>query len=413
MLAQLRKKYRVQCSEKYSARVQSHPLKVRGYWGFYPSRATKPVLMQRPYLILVVFAAGLPLSCSKKDAPAEQGVAPPPVESSKPGACVQGGGKVKDAVSAKFFPRTSETYCIDPNGETRTYGKDATGTLDTVCTEQFDGECEVYKSYGLNRVVTLRYIDGEGSPGSVSVNLSRFDSPEGAYGFFTKRVVADSDPLENAPKPLDAGAAAALGTGVSYVWRGEYVAELSYANELEAPDQLAKSSGRVLPPLAKALGSGLPGNAEALPAVRLLPDKDRIPMGISYASTDVLGISGMGPGAVGFYQAGPKRYRVFALVRDDEAGAKDVVKTLKKIEGAKGIKTLLFDALHFEQRSGEEGPKLSWVVGRKGNAVLGVGDEEFVATGGDDSAGKLLTRAEKEEKLKSLIESTGATPEQK
>lgn len=369
--------------------------------------------MQRTYLAVPLFALGLCLSCSKKDEPAEKGVAPPPIESSKPGACVQGGGQVKDAVSAKFFPRTSETYCIDPNGETRTYGKDATGTLDTVCTEQFDGECEVYKSYGLNRVVTLRYIDGKGSPGSVSVNLSRFDAPEGAYGFFTKRVVADSDPLENAPKPLEAGAAGALGTGVAYVWRGEYVAELSYANELEAPDQLAQSSARILPPLAKALGSGLPGNDDPLPAVKLLPSQERIPMGISYASTDVLGISGTGPGAVGFYQAGPKRYRIFALVRDDDAGAKDVMKTLKKIEGAKGIKTLLFDALHFEQRSGEEGPKLSWVVGRKGNAVFGVGDEEFVATGGEDSAGKLLARGDKEEKLKSLIESTGASAEQK
>jgi len=220
----------------------------------------------------------------------------PPVETSKPGACAGGGGQVKDEVSQKFFPRQAGSYCIDPNGETRSYGKDASGSIDKVCTEQFDGECEVYKGYGLDRVGTVRYIDGEGSSGSVSVNLSRFSSPEGAFGFFTKRVVADGDPLENAPKPLEAGAAAALGTGVTYVWQDTYVGELSYVNELEAPDKLAQSSARVLPPIAKSLGSGLPGSRDPLPAVAVLPVDDRISMGVHYVTTDVLEIAGLGAG---------------------------------------------------------------------------------------------------------------------
>lgn len=371
------------------------------------------LMIPRSYTCCAALAVLLAASCSKKESQQEQGSAPPPVESSKPGACASGGGTVKDSVSAKFFPRTAGTYCIDPNGETRSYGKEATGTLDTVCTEQFDGECEVYKSFGLSRVVTLRYIDGEGSPGSVNVNLSRFETPEGAYGFFTKRVVADADPLENAPKPLEAGGAAALGTGVAYVWRADYVAELSYANELEAPEQLAASSAKILPPLAKALGDGLPGAAALLPAVQRLPTAERIPMGLSYASSDLLGIAGVGHGAMGFYQSGPKRYRVIAIVRGDDAAAEDVFKTLRKIDGAKGVKTLPFDAVAFDQQSGEDSPKVSWVVGRKGNTLLGVGDEEFVATGGADSAGKLLDKTAKEEKLKQLFESAGASPDQK
>lgn len=371
------------------------------------------LMIPRSHTWCTAFAVILAASCSKKEPEQEQGAAPPPVESSKPGACASGGGTVKDTVSAKFFPRTAGTYCIDPNGETRSYGKEATGTLDTVCTEQFDGECEVYKSYGLNRVVTLRYIDGEGSPGSVNVNLSRFDSPEGAYGFFTKRVVADADPLENAPKALEAGGAGAIGTGVAYVWRADYVAELSYANELEAPEQLAASSAKILPPLAKSLGDSLPGAVALLPAAQRLPSAERIPMGISYAAGDLLGIAGAGPGAMGFYQSGTKRYRVIAIVRSDDAAAEDVYKTLRKIEGAKGLKTLPFDAVAFDQQSGEDGPKVSWVVGRKGNTVLGVGDEEFVATGGADSAGKLLDKTEKEEKLKQLFESAGASADQK
>ena len=64
-------------------------------------------------------------SCSKKEPAAEQGSAPPPIASSKPGACNAGGGTVSDAVSAPHFPRQAAGYCIDPNGETRSYGEAA------------------------------------------------------------------------------------------------------------------------------------------------------------------------------------------------------------------------------------------------------------------------------------------------
>src|SRR6187200_118974 len=143
------------------------------------------------------------LACSvaacQKERASERGAPPPPIASSKPGACASGGGTVKDSVSAAFFPRTAGEYCVDPNSEARAFGENAPNSLDAVCTELFDGECEIYKSFGLRRVVTLRYIDGKGSPGAVNVNLSRFATAEGAYGFFTKRVVADADPAEAAP----------------------------------------------------------------------------------------------------------------------------------------------------------------------------------------------------------------------
>jgi len=153
----------------------------------------------------------------------------------------------------------------------------------------------VYKSFGLRRVVTLRYIDGKGSPGAVNVNLSRFASVEGAYGFFTKRVVADADPAETVPAALDAGGEGALGSGIAYVWRADMVAELSYTNELEPPDQLKASAGRVLPPIAKAIGDAMPGDKQRPLAVALLPSENRLPMGVSYATKDVLGIAGTGP----------------------------------------------------------------------------------------------------------------------
>jgi hypothetical protein len=331
--------------------------------------------MIRPCLAVVLGFSALLGACSKKEAQVEQGSAPPPIQSSKPGACSNGGGSVSDAVSAAYFPRVASGYCIDPNGETRSYGEAAKGTLETVCTELLDGECEVYKNYGLKRVVTLRYVDGAGSPGTVNVIASRFASPEGAYAFFTKRVIADGDPADGVPKELGAGAEGALGTGIAYVWRGEIVAELSYANELETPDQIKATSAKVLPGLAKQLGDHLPGDVNPLPAVRLLPQERLLPMGIGYTHRDALGVQGLGAGAVGYYQEGEQRYRVVGLSRPDEDSAKDVLGTLKKLPGSKVQKDLGFDAVAFSTREAEGAPQAEWLAGRSGSNVIIVGDE--------------------------------------
>jgi hypothetical protein len=261
----------------------------------------------------------------------------------------------------------------------------------------------VYKSFGLRRVVTLRYIDGKGSPGAVNVNLSRFASVEGAYGFFTKRVVADADPAETVPAALDAGGAGALGSGIAYVWRADMVAELSYTNELEPPDQLKASAARVLPPIATAMGEALPGDKQLPKAVTLLPTEHRLPMGVSYAAKDLLGIAGTGPGALGFYQDGSERYRVFALTRADEDSAKDVLKTMRKLDGAKGLKDSGVDAISFSAREEESAPAVGWVVGRKGATVVGVGDELFVLRGKPESAALRVPETKKLERVKAIL----------
>src|SRR5258706_15333084 len=116
--------------------------------------------------------------------------------------------------------------------------------MDEVCTTAVDGECEVYKRFGLKRFVAFRYVDGEGKGGTVEVYLSQFGDANGGYGMFTKRVIADGDPPHpTAPKPLaGAGGAAAMGAGGGDVWEGADLVELQYINEKEAPDQIAKSS---------------------------------------------------------------------------------------------------------------------------------------------------------------------------
>jgi hypothetical protein len=339
--------------------------------------------------VVLVCCAWLCLSCSKKEEKLEQGSAPPPVASSKPGACSSGGGTVADPVSSGYFPKVAGSYCIDPNGDARTYGEAAKGTLETVCTELLDGECEVYKNYGLKRVVTVRYVDGAGSPGTVNVIASRFASAEGAFAFFTKRVIADGDPADGTPKELPAGAEAALGTGIAYVWRGELVAELSYANELETPDQIKVTSAKVLPELARQIGDHLPGDVNPLPAVRLLPQERLVPMGVAYAHRDALGVAGLGAGAVGYYQNGSERYRVVGLARADEDSAKDVIGTLKKLPGAKVQKDLGFDAVAFSTREAEGAPQAEWLAGRSGGNVIIVGDEPLKLKAGADASAHL------------------------
>lgn len=316
-------------------------------------------------------------ACDRGSDKRDQGARPPPIQSSRAGVCDAGGGQVKDRVAAAFIPRTAGGYCVDPHGETRAYGADAHGTLDQVCTELFDGECEVYKSYGLERVLTLRFVDGKGSPGSVALNLSRFSSKEGAFGFYTKRVVADSDPLVAAPQVLEAGAAAALGTGIAYVFRDRYVAELSYTNELESPTELRRTSKRVLPQIAKSIGEKLPGDATLPESAERLPEQGRIPQGLAYEAADLFSISGLGSGAVGYYKEGKLRYRILCLVRPDEGSAKDVFGVFTEIDGASQVKKLGFDAVRFSLRSTEEGPKHEWLVGRRGNTLFGIGDEAY------------------------------------
>lgn len=363
-------------------------------------------------LILPALFALLLGACDKKTPPeAERGAAPPPIQSSQPGACRSGGGSVADKVSAGFFPRTAGDYCLDPNGEARAYGEAAPAHIDKVCTELFDGECETYKQFGLERVVTLRYIDGKGSPGAVNVNVSRFATKEGAFAFFSKRVIAEADPLESAPAKLEAGGTGAIGTGIAYVWRGEHVAELSYTNELESPDQLKQSAPKAIVPIAKQIGEKLGGDKEPPKAVQSLPPAGRLAMGVAFATSDALGIKGLGGAAVGYYKEGDKRWRVLSLVRSDEDAAKDVMKTLTKLPGAKVLKGTTFDGVRFELRADDSSPKVVWVAGRRGERVFGIGDEEHVlgADKPEDAVAKVsLSEEDKLTRLKQLVEPSKA-----
>ncbi|MGH7437239.1 MAG: hypothetical protein ACRENE_16305, partial [Polyangiaceae bacterium] len=99
--------------------------------------------------VLVPAFAALAGACSKHDSAGDRPPPPPPPPVSQeasagPSAiCADGGAVDPDSVSAPFVPRSAGGFCLDPQGEPKTYGDKGKFSMDDVCTTAFDGECEV------------------------------------------------------------------------------------------------------------------------------------------------------------------------------------------------------------------------------------------------------------------------------
>jgi uncharacterized protein DUF6599 len=385
----------------------------RGSLGMRKSRSwPTPVRQNRCRAALAVL---LLLSACDKKGDARDDRPPPPPPAPGPSAhadvCAGGGGQDTDTISAPLVPRTVGAYCLDPQSEPRTYGDKGKLTMDEVCTTAFDGECEVYKRFGLDRVVVLRYVDGTGAPNSVEVNLSRFVAADGAYAMFTKRVVADGDPARATVKPLVAGAGGATSSSNAYVWRGQYLVELTFVTEdtKMTPAEMARANEVSTGAIAKDIGGKLPGATGLLPAAAVLPASSRISLGIAYYPKDALGLSAIGPVAVGYYKDGEKRWRDVAAVRKDAEGAKEVFRAFKLKPGSLPVKGLGDEAVQAILQEAPDRAKAEYVVARKGGLVAAVGDEELVldpSTPTDKQAPLKLTKDEKVMKLSEWLAST-------
>jgi len=362
----------------------------------------------RSLVPLLALSAACMAACDKPDTEARSSPPPPPVASARPAACAGGGGAVTDAVSAAFFPRTVGGYCVDPQGEVRTYGEQGKLDMDAVCTTAFDGECAIYTQLGLKRLVSLHYVDGGGGSGTVDVYLSRFADSTGAYGMFTKRVVADSDPAEpTTPRPLAAGAAAAIGTGRAYVWKDAYLVELQYNNEQETPEALARSSARVLAAVATGIGANLPGSSDLPPAVEALPVAHRVVSGVQLVPRDALGVIGLGPLAIGYYSDGATRYRLVALTGADEAKTAQAWKAVRGRPGALPVAGVGEEAVAVAVGPASPGGEpREYVFARRGALVAGAGDEDLA--GGANGSAKRLSREDKVSRLREWLTSLPA-----
>jgi hypothetical protein len=345
------------------------------------------------------------LAGCKGDEP--RGAPPPPPAAAKPAACSGGGGTIADAASAPFFPRTTGGFCLDPNGGDKALGEAAPLPLDGIC-DMFDGECEIYKGFGVKRVVETRYVSGAGGAATVDVHLSKFASTEGAYAMFTKRIVGDGDPADEAtPRPIDGGGAAALGLGNAYLWRGQYLAEITYNDESMAEAALKSASDKALPALVKEIGAKLPGETALLPAAAALPKENLLPLGVRYVVKHVLGVDGAGSGAFGYYKEGDKRYRVLVVVRSDVDQAKDVLTSFGKLPGAAREKGIGDGAVRLMHKEGESAPT-EWIFARADKAVYGVGDEARVLRSGMTAEAHAKVSLGKEEKVERLKKALAA-----
>lgn len=341
--------------------------------------------MKSSLLPLVLFS----LASCKDDKPKSDNPPPPPPptvsSAARSAACANGGGELSDPVSAAFLPKSPAGYCVDPKGEVRTFGENAKLKVADICGTEFDGECEVYKRFGIKRLVTLYYVDGSGKGGTVKASVSQYADVPGAYGMYSQRVVA-ADPAEpTTPRPLAAGGAGAIGTGRAYVYRGTHLVELDYLNDNESPEQLAKSSEAVLTTFGKEIGEKLPGPTTLPPAAALLPAASRLPNGIVMYPKDLAGWKDVGPAAFGFYKEGDRRWRVLAIVKDDAERAKEAFKTLKAKPGTLPIANTGDEAAHVVippfADDKTESVKPEMFLARKGNVIWGVADEEYALRG--------------------------------
>jgi len=361
--------------------------------------------MQPARLFAAAFAALTLVACGHAEGAPRRGPPPPPPPAPKPAACAGGGGKLADAASGPLFPQTSGGFCLDPNGGDKTFGEGGTQPIDHIC-DLFDGECEIYKGYGVRRVVEARYVDGAGTPATVDVHLSKFGTTEGAYAMFTRRVVGDGDPADEAtPRPIEGGGAAGLGLGNAYLWRGLYLAEITYNDQTAAEATVRAAGDKLLPALVKEMGEKIPGETALPSAAAALPREGLLPLGVRFVTKDLLGVDGVGAGAFGYYRQGEKRFRVASLLRADAEQAKDVLSTLGKLAGASKEKGVGEGAVRLMRKEGE-GAAAEWIFARAKNAVVGVGDEARVLRAGmtADEHGKVtLTKDEKIERLKKAL----------
>ena len=325
---------------------------------------------------------------------------PPPPEAKPNRSSCDGAPKVNDPSNVAALPPKAGQFCLDPSGSDHGYGDGAKAPLEPGICDLFDGECAIYLKLGVRRVNEARYVDGAGTSGTIDVKLSTFGSPEQALAKFTKRTLSAGDPAHpDTPPPIEAGAMATLGIGNAYVWRGTTLAELTVNDGDLSVTELQKKANELLPPLAKELGDKLSGDTSLPKAAKYLPEAERLPIGIKYELPHVLA-TGAGPGAVGFYRAGEKRWRVVVVAGPDEEHAHESLHALasggapEKKLGDTGFRTVIGET------------KSEWLFSRKGALVLGVGDEAYVLRVGmtkEERATLCLTRDEKLAKLKSYF----------
>lgn len=303
-------------------------------------------------------------------APVPTGASVPSIENgTPPDPCSAPAGAA--AVDADLLPVTLPGFCLDPYAAPRSYGVGAPDSLERACARVLGPGCA--EGYGLDRVVTLRYLSRVEPGASVDAVLSHFDTTAGASAYLTDTLIGDLDPESLDVSLLDGPGLTVQRAEDVLAWRGRHVLSLRRSDEQHSEQRALADAARELPGLARTLVSPLP-DAEGVPApLERLPQLGRVRLGARLILDDALGIAGVGLSARGYYREGNKRWRVLSIVRPDAESARDVLGTLGRHPSAKKIKGL--EAIEFTERRLPAEPQLDWVFGQRGDVIYGIGDE--------------------------------------
>ncbi len=321
-------------------------------------------VIRRAYFQALIFGASLLVfgACRERE---KEGVAPPAPPSRENQPC-----KAVGPAPLAGLPARAHGYCIDPSSDVRRFGPGTPAPLDNVCVELFNGECELYKNYGLEGVKTLRYIPENGAPLGVNVVVSSFRRSQGAFGFYTRRILSGDLPSRATVKPLAVVGRAVAGVGMTVVWRGKHVVELTYVSDLETPREVEENSPRILHPLSVKISETLVGPRQPERIVRFLETEHLDTLGISVAPDGLLGIKGSGPATSGYYSGAKMPHRVVLAERRDKRGTSDLLRLLRQSGTAKKLKARDIVRL---RRTQEGRPPETWYFRRQRNLLLGVG----------------------------------------
>lgn len=335
----------------------------------------KPLLA----LLLAASLVGCGNSGGAPTASADLRGPPPPTATvaTSGGSCVA--TPPADAVTKGFFPEKVGPFCVQ--ADATSYGKDAKNPISGIC-DLFDGECQLYLDLAIERAVEVRYVSV--ANGTISIRLSKFDTPEHAFAMFSTRVVGDFDPAVDAPRALEVGdpkidkRAAGLGVGNVLFVKGPWLFEADYKDNKLAVDALKKAADETLPELAKKVVAALPAG-ETPSLLDAVPSADRVPLGVRYDALDGLKTKGVGPAMLGYHKTTDgRRYRTFVSKSADATKARGVFKVLAaKALDPVGAKD---DVARAELKEGALA--LEWVFAVKGEWVVGVGDESRVLRAG-------------------------------
>lgn len=405
-------------------------------WYFGLMRIAIPSL----FASVVVLSLSGGLSGCKEDKQGPQGTPPPPAAAPGGSAaakslCEPGAVGIADPKIAAILPPSVGSYCVRKTDQVQSFGEGTPKKIEDV-SDVIDGQGEIYAhNYYAKRYDRVHYVNEKGNGEEVEVNISTFDKPENAYALFTYQVVANKDPDPEAaksqgrtpPRAIKGGGAAAMGKGNAYLWRGNYLVELTFSPDPSKPEAEALASAdKVLQEMVTAIGDKIVGATDAPADVRALPGETegRVPLGIDYVPAKFKKPEGKGDAlflnvgayATAFMRDGKKRYRVIAVAREEKDAARDAIAAFSKMPGAvpiKEAKEFSDEAWHFPFNVGQGGAgaagKAEGVAARRGSAVFAVIDEELAL---GDPAKKddwpRLTKDEKIAKLKAFLAKTPA-----